>query len=89
MQAETPNINNVFNRSRRLQIPHFQRSYVWEEEQWERFLDDLKNISIIQKPYFLGSIILKNIEAPIMDGVGGNSFYNRWTTKTNNYCIIF
>lgn len=32
MQGEIPNINNVFNRSRRLQIPHFQRSYVWKEE---------------------------------------------------------
>jgi uncharacterized protein with ParB-like and HNH nuclease domain len=71
MQAETPNINNVFNRSRKLQIPHFQRSYVWKEEQWERFLEDMKTVSQLEKPYFLGSIILKHIETPIVGGVGG------------------
>ena len=38
-------------------IPFFQRSYVWGEENWTDLLNDLKSKS---QHYFLGSIILKN-----------------------------
>lgn len=40
-------------------IPFFQRTYVWEEENWENLLEDLFS----NKPvgHFLGSIILKQI----------------------------
>ena len=42
MEAAKINIAGIFNRARILKIPHFQRAYVWKEEQWERFLDDMK-----------------------------------------------
>lgn len=64
MEAAKTNIGNIFNRSRILEIPHFQRSYVWGKEQWERFLDDMKYISRSKYPYFMGSVILKQQEIP-------------------------
>jgi uncharacterized protein with ParB-like and HNH nuclease domain len=44
-------------------IPFFQRTYVWEQENWENLLEGL-----FSKPYghFLGSIILKQI--PVRSG---------------------
>ena len=65
MEAAKANIGNIFNRSRILEIPHFQRSYVWDELQWERFIDDMRYISKSNGHYFMGSIILKQHGAPI------------------------
>lgn len=62
MEAGKRNITNIFNRTSILKIPHFQRSYVWKEEQWERFLDDMEYVSKTNFPYFMGSIILKQQE---------------------------
>jgi len=59
MDANKKLINDIFNGNRILEIPFFQRSYVWGEEQWGRLLDDMKMISSLKKPYFLGSVILK------------------------------
>ncbi|WP_418931577.1 DUF262 domain-containing protein, partial [Gordonibacter pamelaeae] len=49
----------MFNGSRLLEIPFYQRAYVWGEEQWERFLGDMEFVTASKRPYFLGSIILK------------------------------
>lgn len=59
MEANKRTINDIFNGNRVLEIPFFQRAYVWEEPQWERLLDDMENVSENKKPYFLGSVILK------------------------------
>lgn len=59
MEAGKKQINDIFNSNRILEVPYFQRSYVWTERQWERFLEDMETISANNKPYFLGSIILK------------------------------
>ena len=53
------NINGIFNGARKLEVPFYQRAYVWGEEQWERLLDDLAFITATNRPYFIGSIILK------------------------------
>lgn len=52
-------INGIFNGSRLLEVPFYQRAYVWKEEQWERLLDDLEYVTQSQNFYFMGSIILK------------------------------
>ncbi|MBF0966087.1 DUF262 domain-containing HNH endonuclease family protein [Corynebacterium argentoratense] len=61
MEAGKALINAVFNSSRLLKIPFYQRAYVWGEEQWERFLNDMEYVTATNRPYFLGSIILKQI----------------------------
>lgn len=64
MEAGKRTIREVFNRGRNLEIPFFQRQYVWDEKEWERFLDDMEQISALKKPYFLGSVILKQQQTP-------------------------
>ena len=56
---------DVLNPHRIIQIPFFQRSYVWEEEQWERFLYDIHDLINNDIPnYFMGPIILKEQTNP-------------------------
>ncbi len=62
MEAGKRTIRDIFNRGRNLEIPFFQRAYVWNIEQWQRFLEDMRMVSTTQKPYFLGSVILKQQE---------------------------
>ena len=59
MNAGKININGIFNGARKLEVPFYQRAYVWGEEQWERLLDDLAFITATNRTYFIGSIILK------------------------------
>ncbi len=59
MEASKKTISDIFNGNRILEIPFFQRAYVWEDEQWSRLLEDMEEISQQNTPYFLGSVILK------------------------------
>lgn len=52
-----------------IEIPYFQRGYVWNEENWEELLDNLLDD---KQSHFLGSIILKQLEC-----VSGN--VPRWS----------
>ena len=52
-------IDQLFNGTRVFVIPFYQRSYVWSQEHWERFLDDMILVGHKKEDYFLGSIILK------------------------------
>ncbi|MCP4805947.1 MAG: DUF262 domain-containing protein [Proteobacteria bacterium] len=58
------NINDIFNRARTLEIPFFQRAYVWDTDNWDRLLDDMTNVTARKKPYFMGSVILKQRATP-------------------------
>lgn len=60
MKAGEILISGIFNGSRLLEVPFYQRAYVWQEEQWERLLEDLKYVTKIRQQYFMGSIILKS-----------------------------
>lgn len=64
MKAGEILISGIFNSSRLLEVPFYQRAYVWKEEQWERLLDDLKYVTKTRKQYFMGSIILKQGRKP-------------------------
>lgn len=62
----TPNkstIDQLFNGARVFKIPFYQRSYVWGEKEWERFLKDMINVGQQREDYFLGVIILKQLVA--------------------------
>ncbi|SQA79154.1 Uncharacterized conserved protein [Capnocytophaga ochracea] len=70
MDAGKRTINDIFNGNRVLEIPFFQRAYVWGQPQWERLLEDMKAISDSNKPYFLGSVILKQQETTTGSRIG-------------------
>ncbi len=70
MDAGKRTINDIFNGNRILEIPFFQRAYVWGENQWERLLEDMELVSDSKKPYFLGSVILKQKQTTSSNVVG-------------------
>jgi len=59
MEARKEQIASIFNGHKTLVVPFYQRSYVWQEDQWRRFLEDMEFISATGQDYFLGSVILK------------------------------
>jgi len=59
MDAGKRAINELFTGNKIFDIPFFQRSYVWDEPQWERLLEDVEDVSRTRVPHFLGSVILK------------------------------
>src|SRR5690554_6834593 len=69
MEANRKTIADFFNGSRILQVPFFQRSYVWEEDQWERFLQDMEFASNGNQ-VFLGPIILKQLQGNADRNIG-------------------
>lgn len=59
MKANPQIITQFVNFNEKLSIPFFQRAYVWQTEQWERLIADMKFVTRTRKPYFMGSVILK------------------------------
>lgn len=47
---------------KKLTVPFFQRTYVWNKDNWEELLNSFDNIDTTP---FLGSMILKNITSPL------------------------
>lgn len=64
MDAHKALISDIFNGSTLIEIPFFQRAYVWKEDLWARLLEDMEFIVKARKPHFLGSIILKEGRKP-------------------------
>lgn len=62
MKANDLFLLKVFSTHTVFEIPYYQRAYVWQEENWKRFLEDMEDITAIGKPYFIGSLILKQKE---------------------------
>ena len=73
MEARTYMISEVIQRNCLLRIPYFQRRYVWERKDWERFAMDMESTLDSESNYFLGAIILKEEAISVQDrrnGVG-------------------
>jgi len=70
MDAGKRTINDIFNGNRIIEIPFFQRAYVWGEDQWERLLEDMELVTSTKRPYFLGSVILKQQETNTSNQIG-------------------
>ena len=64
MDARKAQITDIFNNSTLVEVPFFQRQYVWQDDLWNRFLEDMEYVSKTRKPHFLGSIILKEGKRP-------------------------
>lgn len=64
MEARKAKINTIINNMTLLEIPFFQRSYVWNKDLWERFLEDISFVSKTKTSHFFGTIILKKAGTP-------------------------
>jgi uncharacterized protein with ParB-like and HNH nuclease domain len=72
-----------------LEIPFFQRAYVWNTDQWERFLEDMEMVSMTNKPYFLGSVILKQQLTQSTQSVGDRRTVIDGQQRLTTLCIFF
>ncbi len=59
MQAGKASISQIFDLGRVLEVPFFQRSYVWDVDEWSRFLSDMEQLSKTKEEFFMGAVILK------------------------------
>lgn len=89
MQAGRSTINDIFNQNKVLEIPFFQRAYVWNTDQWERFLEDMEMVSTNNKPYFLGSVILKQQLTKSTQSVGDRRTVIDGQQRLTTLCIFF
>lgn len=64
MDAHKALITDIFNNATLIEVPFFQRSYVWKDDLWNRFLEDMEFVVKTNRPHFLGSIILKEGPKP-------------------------
>lgn len=60
MEAYKKKIDDIFPRNKLLEIPFYQRAYVWGIDEWKRLLEDLTGMCERDEEYFLGSVILKD-----------------------------
>lgn len=60
MDAHNAKISTIINNSTLIEVPFFQRSYVWSEDLWERFLNDMEFVVQTNRPHFLGTLILQS-----------------------------
>ena len=67
---EKKTITAIFEKGSTLEIPYFQRNYVWQADNWERFLDDMRDVTHTKKEYFMGTYIMKQIPTPSASGQG-------------------
>lgn len=51
-----------------IEMPFFQRAYVWGKDEWEQLFDDLLDSFNNNKTHFLGSIILKQLNTNAGEG---------------------
>lgn len=59
MDANQKVLTSFINSNESYSIPFFQRSYVWDVEQWQRLIADVIFASECRKPLFLGAVIFK------------------------------
>ena len=62
MNAHKATITSIFDGTTLIEIPFFQRSYVWDKYLWERFLNDMEFTVKTKSPHFLGTLISKTTE---------------------------
>lgn len=75
MTARDALIQTIFNGGTLIEIPFFQRYYIWQEDLWQLFMDDMEYISQTGKPHFFGPLIFKKGRAP----ESGDYFTKRYT----------
>ncbi|MBC5713539.1 DUF262 domain-containing protein [Roseburia sp. BX1005] len=58
MEAKEASLKDIIEREpHRLEVPYFQRKYVWQEEHWEELLESVEHFQ--DEKVFWGSIIIK------------------------------
>lgn len=72
MEAHEASFKSITDKYQKLIIPFYQRSYVWDKEDWSKFYEDLYISMENEKDHFLGSVLIKESdnqkEGYVVDG---------------------
>lgn len=72
LQTETPSLIGLFESDITYIVPKYQRSYSWNEEEWENLWSDIEELEDSEYPHFMGAIVLQKTndakEVDIIDG---------------------
>ena len=66
MDAHKAIITNIFNNSTLVEVPFFQRAYVWKEDLWGRMIEDMEFIVKRTNPISLARSFLKKVADQIL-----------------------
>ena len=63
MEAKQVIFQELLNGARQYVVPLYQRTYSWEEKQWEQLWDDILDIYSMESPrnHFIGSVVTQQI----------------------------
>ncbi len=79
---------SLFINNRSIVVPFFQRAYVWEEEQWDRFLDSVEKICDKNESHFMGCLILKQQRRPAGEEIGDVRLLIDGQQRLTTLCIL-
>ena len=84
MDAHKAIITSIFNNSTLIEVPFFQRSYVWKEDLWARMIEDMVLLS--DKSCHSG-VELQTLPGQLVNGLvffGGYSGHDAFLTPCKN-----
>ena len=63
MKANEVMFQELLNGARQYVVPLYQRTYSWEEKQWEQLADDILDIYGMESPrnHFIGSVVTQQV----------------------------
>lgn len=63
MEAKQVIFQELLNGARQYVVPLYQRTYSWEEKQWEQLWDDILDVYSMESPrnHFIGSVVTQQI----------------------------
>src|ERR1700752_4474298 len=71
LDTKTVSLNEILGNGKIYRVPHYQRDYSWEQDNWEDLWNDIELAAETKKPHYMGSIVLQSTtgkEFVIIDG---------------------
>lgn len=59
LDTKTFSLNEILGNGKIYRVPHFQRGYSWEEDQWEDLWNDIISVSETKESHYMGLIVLQ------------------------------
>lgn len=89
MEAHGQTIAELLTGQKKFIIPYYQRAYVWDTPNWERFMQDMESVSRTRLPYFIGSIILKQKDTSSVEGIGNQRIVIDGQQRITTLAVFF
>ena len=78
----------LFLRDRRIEVPFFQRAYVWHRDEWDRFLEAVLHICKNEESYFMGPLIIKSQTFPANEEISRVDLLIDGQQRLTTFCIF-